>query len=292
MAILLDETSRVIIQGVTGSVGRGFAERYSANYANFVGGVSPGKGGQEVAGRPVFDSVAEALAATDADVSVVTVPAARAGDAIVEALEAGVRLISVYTDLIPVHEAAFCIRYARARGARIIGPNAAGIVSPGRASACELRDSLVRPGPVGVVTKSGSLAYEVVAALNGIGLGQSTICCLGGDPLIGTDFREVLELFAADDATEGVVLVGEVGGDDEMRALDAVRALGKPLVAYVVGRSAPSGKSMGHAGAIAGRADESAQAKLAALSRTGAHTAELLEELPAVLRASLGHLAS
>jgi succinyl-CoA synthetase alpha subunit len=280
VAILVDRSSRVIVQGVTGTVGRAFAEQIS-RYPNYVGGVTPGRAGQQVALRPVWDSVALAVAEAQASASLIAVPARHAPDAVYEAVDAGIRTIAIYTDLIPLHQVVGFLHYARAHGTSIIGPNAAGVISPGQGSLAELSEQHLplAAGHIGVAAKSASLSYEVIDAMHRIGLGQSTVCCLGGDPLIGTRFARVLELFEADPDTQGVVLLGEVGGWDEADALPVLRAMTKPVVAYVAGHAAPPGKPMGHAGAIVAGAAESAAAKSALLRETGVHVVDLVDEM-------------
>jgi succinyl-CoA synthetase alpha subunit len=283
VAILVDRASRVIVQGATGTVGRAFAERLARHYPNYAGGVTPGRGGQAIGSRPVWDTVAEAVAQAGANASVIAVPAAHAADAVYEAVDAGIRIVTIYTDLIPLHEVVRFVQYGRAHGTVIIGPNAAGVVSPGQASLSELNDASLCPGAIGVVAKSASLSYEVIQAINCLGLGQSSVCCLGGDPIIGTRFNRVLELFEADPDTRGVVLLGEVGGSDEFEALPVLRAMTKPVVAYVAGHAAPPGKSMGHAGAIVSRAGESAAAKSALLREAGVHVVDLVDDIGACM---------
>jgi|SRR5579872_466627 len=290
MAIFVDENSRVIVQGATGKMGRAFMAKLARYYPNMVGGVAPGRAGQRIADRPIFDSVADAVAATNANASVIVVPAAAASDAVCEALEAGIGIMSVYTDLIPVHETARFLRLAETCGATIVGPNAAGIVSPGRGSISELNDAILRPGRIGIASKSGSLTYEASTWLEDLGFGQSTICCLGGDPLIGLRFAGVMEAFDRDEETDGVVLLGEVGGTDEFDAAEVITAMHKPVVAYVAGHSAPPGKPMGHAGALLSRRDDGAAAKTAALKRAGASTVDVLEHLPAAMREAFCHI--
>jgi succinyl-CoA synthetase alpha subunit len=280
VAILVDRSSRVIVQGVTGTVGGAFAEQLS-RYPNYVGGVTPGRGGQEVAHRPVWDSVARAVGEAQANASLIAVPARHAPDAVYEAVDAGIRTIAIYTDLIPIHEVVRFLHYARAHGTTIVGPNAAGVISPGQGSLAELSEQHLplAPGHIGLAAKSASLSYEVIDAMNRIRLGQSTVCCLGGDPLIGTRFARVLELFEADPETHGVVLLGEVGGSDEADAVPVLRSMTKPVVAYVAGHAAPPGKPMGHAGAIVAGSAESAAAKSALLREAGVHVVDLVDDI-------------
>lgn len=290
MSILVDEASRVIIQGITGQVGLAFAERMARHYRNFVGGVTPGKGGQAVHGRPVFESVAEAVAATGANASVVIVPPAHAPDAMLEAIDAGIGVMTVYTEGVPLGESMRVLAYARSRGVTIIGPNAAGVVSPGKASLSELSEDVLplAPGPVGIVAKSGSITYEVLDRMRGLGIGQSTVCCLGGDPVVGMRLDEALVALGADPETQAIVLCGEVGGTDEVEAARHVPAVGKPVLAYVSGRHAPPGRKIGHAGAIVGDKGETAAAKLDALAAAGAIGCRSLPDLIPALAAALG----
>ena len=283
MAILVDGDSRVIVQGATGTVGRSFATRMAQHYENFVAGVTPGRGGAVVGGRPVLDAVSEAVEQHDANTSVIAVPAAFVEDAVIEAVDAGIRLICIYSDLVPLHQTMRFLAYAEARGTRIVGPNAAGVVSPGLASACELNDEILQPGRIGVISKSGSLTYEVITALNALGVGQSSVCCLGGDPLIGTHMRDVLALFEEDDDTHGVVLLGEVGGLEEIEAAAVVRKMNTPVVAYVAGHAAPPGKQMGHAGALIEGDRDSAAAKSRLFEEAGAAVVPLIDEMPAAM---------
>jgi succinyl-CoA synthetase alpha subunit len=286
VAILVDRRSRVIVQGATGTIGRAFAERMARHYTNYVGGVTPGRGGQTIGGRPVWNTVLESVLEAGANASVVTVPAAYAADAVYEAVDAGIRIVTIYTDLIPLHEVIRFVQYAKAHATVIVGPNAAGVVSPGQASISELNDSMLRPGDIGVVAKSASLSYEVIQTLTGMGRGQSSVCLLGGDPIIGTRFAQVLELFDADPATRGVVLLGEVGGGDELEALPVLRAMTKPVVGYIAGHAAPPGKQMGHAGAIVGRAGESAAAKSALLRSAGVRVVDLVDDIGACMESA------
>ena len=270
MAILVDSDSRVLIQGITGHTGRNHAAKLLAEKSPLVGGVSPRRPGGEVEGLPVFASCHEAVAATAANTSFVSVPAPFACDAALEAIDAGIRTVVIYTEGVPVHDAVRICAYARARGARIIGPNAAGCISPGLANVSDLNAALLTEGRVGIVSKSGTLTYEVIDALNAANLGQSTVVCLGGDPVIGVRHAETLALFAEDPATEAIVLIGEIGGRSELEAAELIPTLGKPVVAYIAGLHAPPGKRMGHAGALLGSPEENAPGKRAALGKAGA----------------------
>ena len=269
MAILIDRATRILIQGITGPTGRSYAERMVANGTPLVGGVAPGRKGQIVCGVPVFDSMDEAVAATGADAAIGAVRSSLAPGAAFEALAAGIRTLVVYTENVPVHDAIRMRAFARARGARLLGPNSAGVVSPGKANLADLNDANLRPGRIGIVSKSGTLTYEVIADLQARGFGESSVVCLGGDPVIGTTYADILPLFDADEETDLVVLIGEPGGRLEYEAIAALPRLRKPLVAYIAAQNAPPEKRMGHAGAIYDRGDTTASAKLAAFRAAG-----------------------
>ncbi len=273
MGILLDSDSRLIIQGITGPVGRNAAGRMRGAGTPLVGGVTPGRGGQTVEGVPVFDSCYEAVAEVGATGSLVLVPAPFCLDACLEAIDAGLRLVSVYTDNVPLADAIRIRSAALARGTVVLGPNSAGTVSPGVANLSDLNDDFLVPGTVGIVAKSGAITYEVADLIRAEGLGVSSVVCLGGDPVLCTGYREVLERFRADPGTEAVVLIGEIGGGLELLAADVIRDMGKPVIAHVLGRHAPPGKRMGHAGALVGRGDD-ARAKGARLGEAGAVVVE------------------
>jgi succinyl-CoA synthetase alpha subunit len=285
MAILLDHSARVIIQGITGRIGKVFSARMARHYATFCGGVRPGGGGT-IDGKPIFPSVAEAVDKVGANTSVVVVPGPGVKAAALEAIEAGIKLIWIYTDGVPVHDAMFFINYAILKGVRIIGPNAAGIVSPGKASASELNEDQLglKPGSIGIISKSGSLCYEVVDMLRRDDYGFSTVVCIGGDVVCGTTFSDLLPLFAEDAETEAVIMLGEIGGSAEVDGARLIPSLGKPLIGYVAGWHAPRGKKMGHAAAIISREEDTAAAKSALMERHGAHVAASLEEIGALVR--------
>jgi succinyl-CoA synthetase alpha subunit len=292
VAILLDARSRIIIQGITGNLGTNFATETKRLYPDvLVAGVTPGRGGQTVAGVPVYDAVADAVSRHGADTAFVCVPAPAVRDSVIEARDAGIRLVGVYTEGVPLHEAAQLVAYARAQGGRLLGPNAAGILSPGKAGMGEITEGYfpTRPGRLGIVSKSGSIMYETVALTSEIE-GQSTMVCLGGDPLLGTTFIDVLPLFEADPETRAVVLIGEIGGPDELAAAGLLRGMRKPVVAYVCGHAAPPARKMGHAGAIVTGGRDTAAAKSEALRAAGARVARTLPELPDLLRAALASL--
>jgi succinyl-CoA synthetase alpha subunit len=227
MAILVDAATRVLIQGITGHTERNLANRMLDEGSPVIAGVSPSRRGGDVAGIPVFASCHEAVRATGADASFICVPAAFALNAALEAIDAGVTTIVVYAEGVPVHDALTLTAHGRARGARILGPNAAGCISPGLANLSDLNAKLLMPGPIGIVSKSGTLTYEVIDSLNKLGLGQSVVVCLGGDPVVGTSHADVLGMFEADSDTRAVVLIGEIGGRSELDAADIVGTMHK-----------------------------------------------------------------
>lgn len=292
MAILVDERSRILIQGITGPTGRSYAERMIANGTPLVGGVAPGRQGQTVAGVPVFDNVEDAVAATGADAALSAVRSSLALGAALEALSAGIRTLVVYTENVPLHDAIRLRAYARARGARLLGPNSAGVVSPGKANLADLNDRNLRPGRIGIVSKSGTLTYEVIDDLQARGFGESSVVCLGGDPVIGTTYADVLPLFEADAGTDLVVLIGEPGGRLEYDAIAAIAAITKPVVAYIAAQNAPPEKRMGHAGAIYDRSDTTAAAKLDAFRAAGCEAVGRVTEVAAAVERTLRRAAA
>ncbi|MHB1523703.1 MAG: succinate--CoA ligase subunit alpha [Candidatus Dormibacteria bacterium] len=281
MSILLNSESRVLVQGMTGSEGTFHTQQMIEFGTNVVAGVSPGKGGSQHLGRPVFDSVAEAVISTGATVSGVFVPPAFAADAIMEAAAAGLQLVVCITELIPVNDMVRARAYLASRGARLVGPNCPGLMSPGeRSKVGIIPNQNGRPGPVGVVSRSGTLTYEIMQSLAAAGYGQSTAVGIGGDPVLGLSFSDVLELFASDPETELVVMAGEIGGSDEERAAELIgRGYPKPVVGFISGRTAPPGKRMGHAGAIISGNTGSAASKVAALERAGVEVADTIEQI-------------
>lgn len=281
MSILVDRTSRVLIQGVTGREGAFHTEQMRAFGTAVIAGVSPGKGGQHAQGVPIFDTVAGAVAATGADVAGVFVPPAFAGDAISEAAAAGVPLTVAITEGIPVHDMIRVRELVLRSGTRLLGPNCPGLVTPGQCKVGIIPNHINRPGPVGIVGRSGTLTYEVIQSLGAAGLGQTTSVGIGGDPVLGLSFSDVLQLFAADPQTEVVVLIGEIGGRDEEDAAAFMRSSGfdKPVVAFISGRTAPPGRRMGHAGAIISGNTGTAQSKIEALTAAGAAVADTIEDV-------------
>ena len=274
MSVLIDDDTVVICQGVTGDTGR-FHSLQARDYGTkMVGGVTPGKGGQQVEGIPVFDTVREARRATGANATVIYVPAAFCADAICEAVDAGIELIVTITEGIPVLDMAWVREYMRGSKSRLIGPNCPGIITPiGAENGCKIGIMpayIHNPGRVGVVSRSGTLTYEAVWQLSCAGLGQSTSIGIGGDPINGTDFIDCLRLFQDDPDTDGVILIGEIGGSAEEEAADFITAqMSKPVVAFIAGATAPPGKRMGHAGAIISGGKGTAKDKKAALKRAG-----------------------
>ncbi|MER3404926.1 MAG: succinate--CoA ligase subunit alpha [Chloroflexota bacterium] len=275
MSVLLDETSRVLVQGITGREGE-FHTRQMLEYGTkVVAGVTPGRGGQQVAGVPVFDTVRQAVGETGANASIIFVPAAFAPDAILEAVDGGIPLIVCITELIPALDMLKLYHHVRSSGVRLIGPNCPGLISPGKSKLGIMAGYIFRPGNVGVVSRSGTLTYEVVYQLTQRGIGQSTCVGIGGDPIVGTGFIDVLELFEQDPQTAAVVLIGEIGGTDEELAANYIRTrMSKPVVAFIAGRTAPPEKRMGHAGAIISGGTGTAAAKIAALQAAGVAVAE------------------
>ncbi|MGP8077520.1 MAG: succinate--CoA ligase subunit alpha [Thermoplasmata archaeon] len=281
MTVLVDAATRVVVQGITGHQGTVHTRGMKEFGTSVVAGVTPGKAGAVVEGVPVFDSVREAVAATRANASCIFVPAPFAKDALIEAVDAGIRLTVVVTEHIPFHDMLVMYHYAKGRGARIIGPNCPGIAAPGKSKVGIIPNVVFRPGRIGVVSRSGTLTYEIVSGLKEHGLGQSTCLGLGGDPVVGTSFVDALPLFEADPDTDVLVLVGEIGGTAEEDAAEYIQHhFTKPVVAYIAGRSAPADKRMGHAGAIISRGKGTAETKVAALERAGARVARFPYEIP------------
>jgi succinyl-CoA synthetase alpha subunit len=280
MAIFIDERTRGLVQGMTGAEGRFHTAQMKAYGSKVVGGVTPGKGGQEVEGTPVFDTVAEAVRETSADTSVIFVPAPGGADAVIEAADAGIKLIVCITERIPVHDEARAYRYVQECGARLIGPNCPGLVSSGKCKVGIMPNALFRDGHVGIVSRSGTLTYEMVDELSRRGIGQSTTVGIGGDPIIGTSFTDTLRLFDQDPETHIVILIGEIGGTDEEEAAAYLGGRrGKPVIAFISGRTAPPGKRMGHAGAIITGGVGGPEDKVRAFREAGVEVADTLPEI-------------
>ncbi|HEY7021733.1 MAG TPA: succinate--CoA ligase subunit alpha [Ktedonobacterales bacterium] len=287
MSILFDKTSRVIVQGITGREGAYHTRGMLAAGTNLVGGVTPGKGGQEAEGLPIFDTMAEAREKTGANVSCVFVPPLGAADAIMEAANAGIELVVAITEGIPVLDMTRVAAYLKEHPTRLIGPNCPGLATPGAGKVGIMPYQIMTEGRVGFVSRSGTLTYEVVALLTAAGLGQSSVIGIGGDPIIGTTFTHILRDFEADPETDAVVMCGEIGGSDEEDAAAVAKTMSKPVIAFVSGRTAPPGKRMGHAGAIISGKTGTAQGKVEALQAAGVPVAETIFDIPEMTRQAL-----
>jgi succinyl-CoA synthetase alpha subunit len=282
VSILVSKNTRLVVQGITGREGEFHTRRMIEYDTNVVAGVTPGKGGGWVNGVPVFDTIKDAVAATEANTSIVFVPARFAPDAMYEAADGGISLIVCITEGIPILDMLKVRAYLAQKGVRMIGPNCPGVITPGECKVGIMPAYIHTPGPVGVISRSGTLTYEVVNELTRRGLGQSTCVGIGGDPIIGSDFIDILTLFEEDPLTEQVVIIGEIGGSDEERAADFIATqVTKPVTAFVAGRTAPPGKRMGHAGAIISGGAGTAVEKIEALEAVGVevarHPAEIAE---------------
>jgi succinyl-CoA synthetase alpha subunit len=289
LSIFVDETTRVCVQGITGRDGAFHAKGMLDYGTKVVSGVTPGKGGQDVDGVPVFNTVAEAVSETGANTTIAFVPARFATGAILEAAEAGIRLVVAVSEGIPTLDVAKVYQRLGELGTRMIGPNCPGIISPGKAKVGIMPGWIHKEGGVGVVSRSGTLTYEVVADLGREGLGQSTVIGIGGDPIIGTNFIDALTAYEADPQTEAVVLIGEIGGTDEEQAAEFVRTkMTKPVVSFIAGRTAPPGKRMGHAGAIIAGGKGTAQEKIEAMQAANIPVANRPSEIPSLVKEVLG----
>ncbi|MBK9335887.1 MAG: succinate--CoA ligase subunit alpha [Lewinellaceae bacterium] len=286
MAVLVNKHSRIIVQGFTGKEGTFHAEQMIAYGTNVVGGVTPGKGGQMHLERPVFNTVEHAVKATGADTSIIFVPPAFAADAIIEAAQSGIRVIVAITEGIPVQDMVRAKAYIDRKDCRLIGPNCPGIITPDEAKVGIMPGFVFKRGPIGLVSKSGTLTYEAADQVAKAGLGITTAIGIGGDPIIGTTTLEAIELFMNDPETEGIVMIGEIGGSLEAEAARWIRANGnrKPVIGFIAGQTAPKGRKMGHAGAIVGSADDTAEAKMRIMAENGIHVVQSPAQIGATVK--------
>ena len=288
MSVLIDNNTKVIVQGITGRDGSFHAAKMKEYGTQVVGGTSPGKGGQQVDGIPVFNTVKEAVAATGADTSIIFVPAPFAKDAMLEAIDGGVKLVVCVTEGVPVLDAVEAQNYARVKGVKVIGPNCPGLISPGKSMVGIMPTGVFKQGHTGVISRSGTLTYEVVYDLVESGLGISTAVGVGGDPVVGLYFEDLLQMFQDDPETDSIAMIGEIGGDAEERAAEFIKAhVTKPVAVFISGRQAPPGKQMGHAGAIISGGSGSAEGKIKALEAAGVPVADETRLLPELLKARL-----
>ena len=288
MSILVNKNTRLIVQGITGRDGGFHTLKMKAYGTNVVAGVSPGKGGQEVDGIPVFDTVTDAVNATGANTSIIFVPAAVAADSILEASEAGIELVIAITEGIPTLDMVRVMPYLKKNGTKIIGPNCPGLITPEEALVGILPGNIFKKGNIGLISRSGTLTYEMVNQLTTNGLGQSTCVGIGGDPVAGLYFEELLAMFQKDPETDAIVLIGEIGGDAEERAARFIKNnVSKPVVAFIAGQSAPPGKRMGHAGAIITSGSGSAAEKIAAFENAGIPVARKPQDIPLLVKRQL-----
>jgi len=292
MSILVNKETRLVVQGITGREGT-FHTRQMRDYGtNVVAGVTPNKGGSIHEGVPVFDTVAQAVAATEANVSVIYVPPAFGADAIMEAAEAGIALIVCITEGIPTVDMMRALDFVKKRGSQLIGPNCPGVITPGECKVGIMPAHIHRPGRIGVVSRSGTLTYEAVHQLTQLGLGQSTCVGIGGDPIIGLRFVDVLRMFQADPGTDAVVMIGEIGGtDEEIAAAFVQKEMTKPVIGFVAGRTAPPGRRMGHAGAIIAGGKGTAAEKIEAMRAAGMHVVESPADIGATVAEVIGRTA-
>ena len=288
MSILVNKNTRLIVQGITGRDGGFHTSKMKAYGTNIVGGVSPGKGGQIVEGIPVFNTVDDAVKRTGANTSIIFVPASVAADSILEAAEAGIKLVIVITEGIPTLDMVRLIPYLKKKGTLLIGPNCPGLITPDEALVGILPGNIFKKGNVGLISRSGTLTYEMVNQLTTNGIGQSTCVGIGGDPVAGLYYQELLQLFEDDPETDGMVLIGEIGGDAEERAAEYIKNnISKPVVAFIAGQSAPPGKRMGHAGAIISSGTGTAAEKIAAFEAAGVPVARKPEDIPVLVKRAL-----
>jgi len=293
MSVLVNKDSRIIVQGFTGSEGTFHAGQMIEYGTNVVGGVTPGKGGQVHLGRPVFNTVKEAVEKTGADVSIIFVPPAFAADSIMEAAEGGIKVIVAITEGIPVKDMMIAKKYVKEKGVTLVGPNCPGVITPGEAKVGIMPGFVFKKGRIGIVSKSGTLTYEAADQIVKAGLGVSTAIGIGGDPIIGTPTKDAVELLMNDPETDAIVMIGEIGGSYEADAARWIKANGnkKPVVGFIAGQTAPKGRTMGHAGAIVGGHDDTAQAKMEILRACGVHVVDSPAEIGKVIAAVLKGIA-
>ncbi len=288
MSILVNKDSKVIVQGITGSAGLFHATQCREYGTNVVGGVTPGKGGTEVDGFPVFDTVEDARRITEANTSLIFVPAAFAMDSMIEAIDAGVELVICVTEGVPTLDMVKAKKYMEGENVRLIGPNCPGVMTPGEAKVGIMPGYIHTPGRIGIISRSGTLTYEAVWQLSELGIGQSTSVGIGGDPIIGSTFIDILELFNQDDDTDAIIMIGEIGGSAEEEAAEYIKQnIDKPVVAFIAGSTAPKGKRMGHAGAIISGSSGSAKDKVAALENAGVRVCPSPAEMGETLKEAI-----
>lgn len=288
MSILINKDTRLLVQGITGRDGSFHATKMKSYGTNVVGGVSPGKSGENVEGIPIFNTVKEAVKETDANTSVIFVPATFAKDAMMEAADAGIKLIICITEGVPTLDVAEAYRFIQSKGAKLIGPNCPGLISPGKSMVGIMPTMIFKEGNIGVISRSGTLTYEVVYNLTEQGMGQSTAVGVGGDPVVGLYYQDLLQMFQDDPETEAIALIGEIGGDAEERAAEYIKNnITKPVAVFIAGQSAPPGKQMGHAGAIISSGSGTAAEKISAFESAGVPVAKEPSEIPELLRKKL-----
>lgn len=289
MAVLVDKNTKVLVCGMTGKEGTFHTQQMIEYGTNVVGGITPGKGGTEHLGRPVFNTASDAVAATGADAALVFVPAPFAADSVLECEAAGIPFVTLITEGVPTQDMVHVVAKVNARGrTRLLGGNCAGIITPGECKMGIMPGHIFTPGPVGMVSRSGTLTYEIAWELTRAGLGQTTCVGIGGDPVPGTRFIDVMKMFEADPLTKAVVLVGEIGGSDEETAAEYIKSMSKPVVSFISGRTAPPGKRMGHAGAIISGGTGTPQSKVDALTEAGATVADKTSEVAGLVAKALG----
>ena len=289
MSVLINKDTKVIVQGITGRDGSFHAAKMKEYGTQVVGGTSPGKGGQNVDGIPVFNTIKDAVEATGANTSIIFVPAPFAKDAMFEAIDGGISLVVCITEGVPVVDAVEAQNYARVKGVKVIGPNCPGLISPGKSMVGIMPSNIFKEGHTGVISRSGTLTYEVVYDLVAGGMGISTAVGVGGDPVVGLYFEELLQMFQDDPETDSIAMIGEIGGDAEERAAQYIKEhVTKPVAVFISGRQAPPGKQMGHAGAIISGGSGSAEGKIKALEAVGVPVAEETRLLPELLKKQMG----